>query len=380
METILTEGRTFLQASPPCEGSPAVFRGKSASWSLSRGPEPFLTWGGYYTQNHLAVVSAAAAVTPEQPGPRRWRLQTRIASQVLVAVNGRVVFETPLRPATIMEGQENAEYEFEAALEPGPNQLGLILLRMGRMARVGFRLELLPHAGGTGGVRVEAAPPDGMPVEQRSRLEEQVAGLKLERDTFYPEHTLRLGVPETLDPAFGLAVRLSGSRLEPIRAVRRDPGLPGGWLEICPAGGLEDGSYRLECDWQDAQGQTLTTTSFQIQKTTHTAPLPGFEHLAERKRLALELYAEGWDARPIWNQLACYALGRFEKIDESVLRAACEFIMARNDTADFVMQAILRLLYWEKRQPRLSPGLRALMKETVLGFKYWVDEPGDTVM
>src|SRR5262245_42886005 len=37
-------------------------------------------------------------------------------------------------------------------------------------------------------------------------------------------------------------------------------------------------------------------------------------------------------------------------------------------------------MYWERETRRLSPELTALMKETVLGFKYWVDEPGDTVM
>ena len=39
-------------------------------------------------------------------------------------------------------------------------------------------------------------------------------------------------------------------------------------------------------------------------------------------------------------------------------------------------------MFWERdsRQRQLSPEINALMKDTVLGFKYWVDEPGDTVM
>ena len=68
------------------------------------------------------------------------------------------------------------------------------------------------------------------------------------------------------------------------------------------------------------------------------------------------------------------------EVDEGIIRETCEFIAARKDCADFVIQGILRLMYWEREQRRLSPEINAMMKDTVLGFKYWVDEPGDTVM
>lgn len=37
-------------------------------------------------------------------------------------------------------------------------------------------------------------------------------------------------------------------------------------------------------------------------------------------------------------------------------------------------------MYWERKERHLSAQINAMMKDTVLGFKYWVDEPGDTVM
>ncbi|MFN2285867.1 MAG: hypothetical protein ACK2UQ_15735, partial [Anaerolineae bacterium] len=46
----------------------------------------------------------------------------------------------------------------------------------------------------------------------------------------------------------------------------------------------------------------------------------------------------------------------------------------------FVIQGLLRIMVWEREQQCLSSQINALMKDTVLGFKYWVDEPGDTVM
>ena len=81
--------------------------------------------------------------------------------------------------------------------------------------------------------------------------------------------------------------------------------------------------------------------------------------------------------------MARYALGRYDEIDAGTVRETCRFIARRNDTSDFRMQGLLRLLYWERNAAqggRLSPEITALMKDTVLGFKYWVDEPGDTVM
>ena len=89
------------------------------------------------------------------------------------------------------------------------------------------------------------------------------------------------------------------------------------------------------------------------------------------------------ESRPdIWREVARYALGRYDQIDEGVIRDTCAFIAARKDCADFVIQGVLRLMAWERDSgsPKLSPQIHAMMKDTVLGFKYWVDEPGDTVM
>ena len=378
LEEVIGEARAFLAGLQPAEAGAAAFRGQSAAWSLARGPEPFLSWGGYFTQNHLAALAAACTLAPQPPGARRWRLQTRIASYVLVALNGQVIFETPLKPASIMEGLENAEYTFEAALPPGESQLAVLLLRVGRMARVGFRLDALDG----GDLQVRTALPQGVDAAARSRLEEQAAGICLERDVLYPQHPLRLRLGGLPVPEFPLALTLSGPGEGQPRAWQVAPDRPGlPELQLLPdCAALPDGDYRLDCAWQGPGGRPLTALSFALHKTSPTPDDPGFERLEARKQQALQHYAAGWDARPIWNQLACYALGRYEQVDEGVLRAACEFIAARADTSDFVIQAVLRLLYWEKKSPHLSPGLRALMKETVLGFKYWVDEPGDTVM
>lgn len=56
--------------------------------------------------------------------------------------------------------------------------------------------------------------------------------------------------------------------------------------------------------------------------------------------------------------------------------AALDFVDQRLDCADFVLHGILRLLYQFGGDPRLPGELLDRARRTVLGFKYWPDEPG----
>ena len=84
------------------------------------------------------------------------------------------------------------------------------------------------------------------------------------------------------------------------------------------------------------------------------------------------------NTKGVWHELARLAAG--SAAHEGVLQATLDFIEARHDCADFALHGVLRLLY----QPglsggdhtRLSPGLVERYSRTVLGFKFWPDEPG----
>ncbi len=63
-------------------------------------------------------------------------------------------------------------------------------------------------------------------------------------------------------------------------------------------------------------------------------------------------------------------------VHEGVIAATLDFIDSRHDCADFSLHGVLRLLYQFGDHPGLSPGLVQRCRQTVLGFKYWPDEPG----
>ncbi len=63
-------------------------------------------------------------------------------------------------------------------------------------------------------------------------------------------------------------------------------------------------------------------------------------------------------------------------VHEGAIFAALDFVDARRDCVDFTLHGVLRLLYQFGDHPGLSTGLLERCRQTVLGFKYWPDEPG----
>ena len=65
-----------------------------------------------------------------------------------------------------------------------------------------------------------------------------------------------------------------------------------------------------------------------------------------------------------------------ETANLSAIEGALDFIDKRIDCSDFVLLGILRLLLQFGDAISLSDRIIEKAKETVLGFKYWPDEPG----
>ncbi|WP_281883393.1 hypothetical protein [Paenibacillus sp. YYML68] len=73
-----------------------------------------------------------------------------------------------------------------------------------------------------------------------------------------------------------------------------------------------------------------------------------------------------------------WALENGQPFDPAQLDSSIQFINARYDTSDFRIQNVLRLLY--KHPDKLDLATREQLKDTVLRFKYWMDEPGQDSM
>ena len=73
-------------------------------------------------------------------------------------------------------------------------------------------------------------------------------------------------------------------------------------------------------------------------------------------------------------------VARGDAVHEEAIDEAIAKVEAREDTADFALAALVRMLYLDRGDGELDPGLRSRIEDTVLGAKYWIDEPGTDKM
>lgn len=369
----------------PYEGQEGTFLGMKEWWTLVRKPEKYLAWGRYYFSNHLACTFLSTIITPERSGKRCFKLLTN--ARALVIINEDLIFDTISRP--IKARGPVFEYQFEAELLNGENLLTIGLFRIGRSATVGFSLSCIDET-------LEACIPitKGLSSKTRYEIESEVNSIRLERDIFYPEHSIDILCDRVPGSETQLRIQLSSIYGDIVKEI--DAG-SNNRITICPASALSDGEYRIKCLWEGENGNPITKVEFDIAKITPTPALIGYEHLEERKHILLEHFSENpkylrgefWtpvggyilgEYEKIWAQVAKYALERYEDIDEKIIIETCKYISERKDCSEFLLQAILRLMAWDQKNLKLNSEVRALMKDTVLGFRYWVDEPGESIM
>lgn len=386
MKEVVGEAEQIICSSPYREGQETSFLGMTGRWNLARKPEKYLAWGRYNFSNHLATVFLTTVIVPEHSGCKQWRLRTN--TRAIVSINSNMTFDTD-NDRSILLKDGLAEYDFTTELHAGENTLTIALFRLGRGAAVGFFIECVD-----GDMEVRVPLTKAVSSAIRMEIEEEIKELYLERDVFYPEHEIGFLLNKAPTSKARLKVQLSS-----LEGNILSESIPSGKgrVVVCSGAELADGEYRLVCLWESREGQPITSVTFDIAKITPTRPLVGYEHLEERRRILLEHFAdhpnyvneELWTPvagyilgryEKIWAQVARYAMDRYEEIDYEIIVDTCKYILDRKDCSEFLIQAILRLMYWERKNPRLNAEVRALMKDTILEFKYWIDEPGDTIM
>ncbi|GMV41900.1 MAG: hypothetical protein AMXMBFR64_36160 [Myxococcales bacterium] len=109
-------------------------------------------------------------------------------------------------------------------------------------------------------------------------------------------------------------------------------------------------------------------------------PLVPSEAWSNRKAeyLAACHAASGPGSNAIYGQVCRVALGG--DLDEAAIGAAITKLANREDTADFRLAALVRLLYLDDLHHTLPQALREEIEQSLLGFKYWLSEPGQDKM
>ena len=100
--------------------------------------------------------------------------------------------------------------------------------------------------------------------------------------------------------------------------------------------------------------------------------------LEERSLEALTYAATQKDN--LYAEIAKCELGKWEDVDQDVILKAIASINARGDCSDFDLVGLLGVMYRYMDHEEFPADLKAPLKECVLNFKYWHDEPGADAM
>ncbi len=106
------------------------------------------------------------------------------------------------------------------------------------------------------------------------------------------------------------------------------------------------------------------------------------EMCPDREKALSETAYHGFDSfQGLYYDLALMELKRegleTPPIRVPIIRKALNRIDTRLDCADFTIPALIRMLYAHRDAPYFPEGLAEEITESLVGFKYWLDEPGE---
>lgn len=105
-----------------------------------------------------------------------------------------------------------------------------------------------------------------------------------------------------------------------------------------------------------------------------TAQAPAGSDTFEARRA--QLFEQAKDFRPGGAYREALRMGAGLPMKTDVIANQLERVAERHDCSDFTIHAFLRLLFQFGESPLMDPAIKEGMTRTVLGFKYWPDEPG----
>lgn len=347
----------------PVEGDEIHCFGLDEQWDLLRVEEPMPHWGSYNNRNHLSATFLSTRVTPEQAGTFRFRARQHIYNQVFIAVNGEIQSQS-LNWDLPDPRWNDQHFEFALDLPEGESVLTVAVVRLARVVIGGLMMEALD------GPLTVRPPLQDISVD-RGVFEQAILSIGVPRDSYRLGEDIRLIVREDIDADISLRARLMREKHEVVACE-----IAGTAGDTVLAKAETIGGYSLCVDFMH-EAEVLYTQTYGIRVSEVPPVLMGQENYKARCEFALEHLTGGTN---IWAQLARYQLGRYDDLDTEVIRESCALVQGRFDCADFQTIPLLRLMFMDRGKEELKPEIRSLIRETLLGFKYWVDEPGNDTM
>ncbi len=228
---------------------------------------------------------------------------------------------------------------------------------------------------------------DDTPIVARLPMDvaaEEIADIQRLAESVRPEFGLNIDRPfalvfdHSVKRDINLRVIIGNHVHERHVVLLRDLHLPAGEqrVEVCPPGAVTDGMYRVVVQF-DVDG-IVVEKAIEGAFLSSLTPRPPLSGIAERK-----MEASGWFAQNgellVGRVLAMLHSGKVDApAMRTILERTIDFIVNREDCSDFWMVPLLWI--WRDYRDRLPEDLQGAVKDAILGYRYWVDEPGNDAM
>lgn len=367
----LTKHKNFIPHEYPCRTDFARdFRGQRpipmADCVLAHYWHPFgsrrVDLSGFWFRPTRICAWARTFITTEEAGEARLRLTT--CGGALLFVNGQDVLWT----AGYQRNLEEA-HEVTVALNRGLNEVRVYFDDLAeRDTRFFFQLDYVA------GVHASVALPVPIDATLARDIEAMLDNMAFDRPA-YAFGDVSLVFPFAAPADIDVATTITGDfiSLEPLalstRLPRGETRLVIGSVERIPA---DFRHFHIELSVGGFSASRVL--GVEICPTHRQGPAPAT--LAERIDEALTAVAEHSERSSV-RALARLASGRAGAETDAMITETLPAIVDCHDCADFTLVPLLwcRMLHGEV----IAPAVRAQIDVAILGFRYWMDEPGNDV-
>jgi hypothetical protein len=366
----LTKHKNFIPHEYPCRTqfaaerrgrrpTPTVEAAAHRVWLPFASPRVDLS--GFWFRPTFIGTWAVTMIDAQAAGTARLRLRT--CGGAILFING----EEAGWMAPYGRNLESAE-EFDVALRSGGNEIRIWFDDLAeRDARYYFQLDYLS------GPAVEHALPLPVDPAVADAIETALESMHFERPAYSGgEVALLLDRPLTVDA--GVSVLIEGDFMSIEAPVRFETALAAGATRIAVADALPADFRHFKVTLSVGDFAAARTYGVEICHARRQGEAPAT--LKARIDEALSEVADHAEADTV-RALARLAIGRAGAETEAMIAGALPMIEDCHDCADFILVPLL----WSRQAYArlLDPALRRRIDCAILGYRYWMDEPGNDV-
>ena len=368
----LTKEKNFIPHEYPCRTDFAdIYRDKRPDERETAAPDtvwlgfgsPRLDLSGFWFRATRLAARAETLLVADTAGEATLRLAT--CGGAILRVNGIEVLWT----AAYRRNFEGAE-EVKVALEAGENLIEVFFDDLAeRDTRFYIQLDYVNGPKAHQAIAVDCEPAEA------EAIEHTLTTMHFERAS-YDGTEVRLILPTPLGINAHVEVKVEGDFMshDPFPPMHRDLGPETTAIVVGQANDLP-ADFRHFVVSFTAGGFTATRTfGTEISHANLQGEAPATQSL--RIEEALHAVADGGEADTV-RALARLAVGKNDALTVEMIEAALKRIDACWDCADFALVPLI----WSRTQwpDLLGPEFCARIDQTILGYRYWMDEPGNDV-